>query len=712
LQQHGSRAATTARFAEWCPVPDTTDPSPTTTLRDRASFLYEGDRWWVGSSHQLSDDDLALRVPASQAAALLIRWSDDSFIWPRLVAAYEDLCGPLHRAPSAHQARYHMEPALRAAFERGDIVALRDPRKRIVLAHMPEPPPPAPGPKPRPAPRDKHYLDVTLQDDKGVPLAGKRYKLQLPDASTEEGVVDGSGRIYRPDVPEGTAWLWILPNKGDPVAAEDIEPPAPAPTDTQTFTVKLVDELGTPVSGVPFAMQHSGATDTVNSGDDGQAQVADDAAQVTTASFADANALREALRDRWNAPRDGDALQDSDDVTVVELHGDTLPSVDLAPGVTQTISVQPYVERGRLLGGYFDTSKSFLLPTGMDGVRAIVAMYGDNDGAALLVVGHTDTAGTPDYNDPLSLERANALKDFLTQNVDGWLPWYGSTQPDEKRWGTGEDEAMIGALPDAGGRDDSESPVAWYRRTRGMSPGEKPDKPMRQQLIGEYMALEGTSLPDGISVVTHGCGENFPADPTPDGVADPDNRRVEVFFFDGVLGVQPPPPGDNSEPGSTEYPEWVKRARRTASYIPGDRRYHFLYGLPWGPDAPWSESATLRIISVDGTQRCDFAKIDGESVNDYLVFTFVDSLPGVLYRGLIVDDTSEIPLFGPVELWRLQDPSDPYSDLPLPEITTDDSDSSADEADMPLNDTIGDDPPVDPEALAVVASGGPTEAVT
>jgi hypothetical protein len=49
-------------------------------------------------------------------------------------------------------------------------------------------------------------------------------------------------------------------------------------------------------------------------------------------------------------------------------------------------------------------------------------------------------------------------------------------------------------------------------------------------------------------------------------VADPDNRRVEVFFFDGVLGVQPPPPGDNSRPGSAEYPEWVKRAKRTLDH--------------------------------------------------------------------------------------------------------------------------------------------------
>jgi outer membrane protein OmpA-like peptidoglycan-associated protein len=524
-------------------------------------FLYDGDWWWVGSWHEVPEKDRPSCRSRWEAADLVSRWCHDPHVWPRMFELYQEEFVPLHRAPS--EARVNeVKAALCEAFARGRLVAVREPRKPILAGLPPEKPPPPPGPKPRPPPRDKHYLDVTIQDESGRPLAGKRYRLQLPDGRTQDGVIDSSGRLYNPDVPEGTAWFWLPPEKGPPVASEDIPPPAPAPTDTQTFTVRLVDEIGVPVSAVPFTMKHSGASDTATTDGDGQAQIADDAAQTTTASFADGNALREVLRGRWNAPRDGDVLQDSDDVTVVELHGD-LPSVDLAPAKTQTISVQPYVERGRLLGGYFDTSKSFLLPSGLDGVRAIVSMYDDNQGAALLIVGHTDSTGAADYNDQLSLERANALKDFLTQNVDGWLPWYGGPQPAEKRWRTGEDEAMIGALPDAGSRDDSESPIAWYRRTRGMTPGEKPDKPMRRALIGEYMALEGTSLPDGISVVTHGCGENFPADPTLDGVADPDSRRVEVFFFDGVLGVQPPPPGDNSGPSSSEYPEWVKRAKQT-----------------------------------------------------------------------------------------------------------------------------------------------------
>ena len=55
--------------------------------------------------------------------------------------------------------------------------------------------------------------------------------------------------------------------------------------------------------------------------------------------------------------------------------------------------------------------------------------------AALLVVGHTDTTGEPEYNDRLSLERAEATNAYLTDDVDAWLTWYGTDRPPEKRWG-------------------------------------------------------------------------------------------------------------------------------------------------------------------------------------------------------------------------------------------------------------------------------------
>jgi hypothetical protein len=104
----------------------------------------------------------------------------------------------------------------------------------------------------------------------------------------------------------------------------------------------------------------------------------------------------------------------------------------------------------------------------------------------------------------------------------------------------------------------------------------------RRKIVEEYMAVDGTSLPDGVEVVVHGCGENFPAEmPDPAAPEDPAaqpgqprseadqalDRRVELFFFDGEIGVHPPPPGDNSPAGSTVYPHWRRLARETHDFL-------------------------------------------------------------------------------------------------------------------------------------------------
>jgi len=72
----------------------------------------------------------------------------------------------------------------------------------------------------------------------------------------------------------------------------------------------------------------------------------------------------------------------------------------------------------RLVGAFFDTNKCFLLPSAMTGIRKLVAVYDKHPKGEMLIVGHTDTSGDPSYNDPLSLERAEAVKAYLTDDVD------------------------------------------------------------------------------------------------------------------------------------------------------------------------------------------------------------------------------------------------------------------------------------------------------
>ena len=331
------------------------------------------------------------------------------------------------------------------------------------------------------------------------------------------------------------------------------------------FEVCVIDEVGDAVSGLEMAFNIEGNRQSKNTDGDGKARVDDAPGEFASVTVASAQAARKLLRARWDEVRDKPRIKPDSDVEVCRL-SDELPTLELKNKKPCTLSIQPYVVQGRLLGGFFDTSKSFVLPNGIDGVRGLVELQAKHPDTVLLVVGHTDTAGKPAYNDPLSRERAEAMAAYLKGKVEDWYAWYGKDVASDKRWGNREDLAMIESLPDADTREGSENPVHWFQRTRGLKVDDIAGEETRHALIKEYMALEGTSLPDDVDVATHGCGENFPVDDTGDGVNDADNRRVEIFLFDAKLGVQPKPPGKNSAPGSTAYPEWVKRAGKPVDF--------------------------------------------------------------------------------------------------------------------------------------------------
>ncbi|MDP9150094.1 MAG: hypothetical protein M3O36_09160 [Myxococcota bacterium] len=353
----------------------------------------------------------------------------------------------------------------------------------------------------------------------------------------------------------------------------DPQPPRPQkpPKTLHSFAVRWVDEIGQSIPGVGLEIDHASKEGKTADGN-GVARIEDSPATAATARVTNVSTLKKPLKPRWDTVRNRRWLTAADGVTVIQLQDDALPVLDLEADKLRVVSVQPCVLRVRLIGGFFDSNKCFVLPAGLQGVRGIVSMYQQRNPSKLLLVGHTDTTGTPDSNDVLSLERAEALRAYLANDVDSWLAWYDAVEPAQKRWGTPEDRAMIGALPDADQRGPGEAPVLWYQRARGLEADGVAGPVTRRSLIGEYMALEGTSLPAGITPVTHGCGENFPRDPTGEGVDDPDNRRVETFFFAEDLGIQPPPPGKNSARGSPQYPEWVKRAKETADYAAQETR--------------------------------------------------------------------------------------------------------------------------------------------
>src|SRR5262249_39168842 len=152
---------------------------------------------------------------------------------------------------------------------------------------------------------------------------------------------------------------------------------------------------------------------------------------------------------------------------------------------------------------------------------------------------------------------------YLTDQADAWEKFF---HEDSARtslaWGTREIQHMLSALPEGQAPfltpedvDGTEGPktkgaVRKFQESKGLNPDGIHGPDTRKALIKDYMALDGTTLPEGVEITTHGCGENFPVAETQDGQHSDEDRRVEAFFFGGP--ITPPPPGKFSKRGSKE----------------------------------------------------------------------------------------------------------------------------------------------------------------
>lgn len=244
----------------------------------------------------------------------------------------------------------------------------------------------------------------------------------------------------------------------------------------------------------------------------------------------------------------------------------------LPTGARHTIIMPPRLVRVRLVGILFETDKAFLLPSAMPGIRQLKSIYDGHVGKTVLVSGHADRAGSAAHNLALSVDRAQAVAAFLQDDDDDWMSRYQAGAHQSTVWGTREDQYMLSVVPDATGspyltgavtgRVDAATRDATsrFQSDNGLPDGKMNDD-TRRALIQQYMATDGTTLPDGTTIVVHGCGESHPSVATADAVALAENRRVELFFFRGP--VVPPPVDPCPAGGCAEYPEWVRRTAQT-----------------------------------------------------------------------------------------------------------------------------------------------------
>jgi len=357
----------------------------------------------------------------------------------------------------------------------------------------------------------------------------------------------------------------------------DADAPEPLGEENETwFELRLVDEVGEPIDGVNITMSPGGVFPTDGSGiarTDSPMRASGGAEVLSLAE------LRAAVAPRWNDCRDAPWIDVGPSDRSIALVGEPSTSMFLPAERTQTLIVQPWVVRLQLEGLGFDTNKSFLLPDAVrrrggsapiDRVRRWLA---DHPNSVACVVGHTDASGDPWFNDPLSLERANAFVAYLERDVEHWLSWYvhGDAQ---KRWGWIEDRHMRDAVCERHHLGEGIQGTRAFQAFAGLEVDGVIGPDTRRALVEAYMDLQDLETEVPASLEAHGCGESFPkmVKANVGGEAgevlapdQADHRRVELFLFPEETGIQPPPPGRTSPAGSEVYPEWVRRARHTRS---------------------------------------------------------------------------------------------------------------------------------------------------
>ncbi|NCO63942.1 MAG: OmpA family protein [Flavobacteriales bacterium] len=84
-------------------------------------------------------------------------------------------------------------------------------------------------------------------------------------------------------------------------------------------------------------------------------------------------------------------------------------------------------------GVYFDTEKYNINYASQQTLNKLIGVFKEYSDTNILVVGHTDSQGSEDYNMTLSKNRAYAVTNYLSQNgiSQGRLTtnWFGETQP-------------------------------------------------------------------------------------------------------------------------------------------------------------------------------------------------------------------------------------------------------------------------------------------
>jgi len=300
------------------------------------------------------------------------------------------------------------------------------------------------------------------------------------------------------------------------------------------------------------------------------------------------------------------------------LSGAVTEAVRAGQTTTAFITLRPTSNIAKTFIIHFRFDKAFVEPC-MRPVLKQVAQYAEaHPDEKLLIVGHTDKAGPPAYNQSLSERRARSVFAFLTAGVDenarrdALTDWDAlrQTQQDggprvQDNWGVREYQHILQHLNFYPGMvDGQEGPltrdaVEAYRCHKGLPPGSNVDDDVWRALIEDYLTQEPLAVPpnhffpncEGEILKWLGCGEDDPLDRR--STAFRPSRRVEILFVrvDNLPCDVPQPVTFNLSPGATVNNNWCRDSGAATSRCcivsPHLQPNGQPQPCPTDPDGPW-----------------------------------------------------------------------------------------------------------------------------